>query len=274
MKLNLKRPLVFFDLETTGLSITKDRILELAILKVNENNTVEEKIWMVNPEMPIPAESTAIHHITDADVADKPTFKQIAHDVNTFIGNADMAGYNAIKFDIPFIAEEFLKADVDFKLNDKKFVDVQNIFHKMEPRNLSAAYKFYCHEEMQDAHTAMADTKATYEIFLAQLDKYHDVEYKDQYGNVSNPIVNDIDKLSAFTHQTKNVDLAGYVIFNNQNKEIFTFGKYKNKEVREIFKTEPQYYDWIIKSDFPEYTKKVFTKIFTDSRQQGNFKLF
>ncbi|MDL2227497.1 3'-5' exonuclease [Bacteroidales bacterium OttesenSCG-928-K03] len=274
MQINLKRPIVFFDLETTGLSITKDKIIELAMLKVNVDNSTKEKTWMINPEMPIPYESSVIHNITDEDVIDKPTFKQVAKEIAEFIGNADLAGFNAIKFDIPFLVEEFLKAGVDFKIRDRKFVDVQNIFHKMEPRNLSAAYKFYCDSEIVDAHRAMNDTKATYEIFLAQLERYENTEIKDKFGKNCTPVVNDIDKLSDFTHQTKSVDLAGYIIYNDNGQEIFTFGKHKNRPVREVFGFEPQYYDWIVKSDFPEYTKKVLTRIYTEMKQGDGFKLF
>ena len=274
MKLNLKHSLAFFDLETTGLSITEDRIVEVAIVKVNVNNTVEEKSWLINPEISIPAESTAIHKITNAMVANKPTFKEVAHEIYDFIGDSDLAGYNVIKFDIPFLAEEFTKAGLDFNVSKKKFVDVQNIFHKMEPRNLKAAYRFYCGNEMVDAHEALVDTKSTYEVFLAQLDHYKDVPYTAPNGSVSIPIVNDIDKLSEFTSQTRNVDLAGFIIYNNNNKATFNFGKYKGKDVNEVFNTEPQYYDWMMKGKFPEYTKKVLTRLYTDYKMQTNYRLF
>jgi len=274
MEINLKRPLVFFDLETTGLSITKDKIIELAMLKINVDNSIKEKTWLINPEMSIPRESQEIHHISDDDVKDKPTFKQVAKDIADFIGNADLAGFNVIKFDIPFLVEEFLKADVDFKVRDRNFVDVQNIFHKMEPRNLAAAYKFYCNSEIVDAHRAMNDTKATFDVFVAQLEKYQNTEYQDKYGKTYIPIVNDMEKLGEFTHQTKNVDLSGYIVYNDDGKEVFTFGKYKNRSVREELDFEPQYYDWIVKSDFPEYTKRVLTRIYTEMKQGDAFKLF
>ncbi|MDD4142385.1 MAG: 3'-5' exonuclease [Bacteroidales bacterium] len=274
MKINLERPIVFFDLETTGLSITQDRIIELAILKVNVDNSTEEKTWLINPGMKISLESQAIHGISDEDVKDKPLFKQVAKDIDNFIGNADLAGYNCIKFDIPFLAEEFLRANVDFKIGSRRFLDVQNIFHKMESRTLVGAYKFYCHKDLFDAHEAMADTRATYEVFLAQLEMYQGVEYRDLQGVVSCPIVNDIAKLSEFTHQTNNVDLAGYIVYSKTGEEVFSFGKYRNMSVRNVFEKEPQYYDWIIKSDFPEYTKKVLTKIITDSKNCKDYRLF
>lgn len=274
MKLNLKRPLVFFDLETTGLSITEDRIVEIALVKVNVNNTVEEKSWLINPEMHIPEDVSAIHKITDDMVKDKPTFKQLAHDIINFIGEADLAGYNIIKFDVPFLAEEITKAGIDFNIEKRKLVDVQNIFHKMEPRTLKAAYKFYCHDEMKGAHEALADTKATFDVFMAQLERYQDAEYEDHNGNISKPIVNDVEKLSAFTTQTNHVDLAGYVVYNSKHIPTFNFGKHKGKEVNEVFKIEPQYYDWMLKGKFPEHTKKVLTRLYTEYKMQTNYRLF
>ncbi|MGI6718468.1 MAG: exonuclease domain-containing protein [Bacteroidales bacterium] len=266
MKLNLNKPLAFFDLETTGLSITKDRIIEIAVLKINPDSTEEEKTWLINPGMPIPAQSTEIHKITDEDVKDKPLFKDVAAEINNFFGNSDLAGYNVIKFDIPFLVEEFTRAGIDFNVGNRKFLDVQNIFHAMEQRTLKAAYKFYCDKALEDAHEAMVDTRATYEVLLKQIERYDGVEYEDRYGNISYPIVNDIEKLSDFTYIQKNVDLAGFIVYNKAGEEVFSFGKHKNKSVKEVLKAEPQYYDWIMKSDFPEYTKRVLTKIYTDTK--------
>ncbi len=266
MKLNLTRPIAFFDLETTGLSITKDRIIEIAILKVNPDNTTEERTWLINPGMPIPAQSTEIHKITDEDVKDKPLFKDVANDISNFFGNSDLAGYNVIKFDIPFLVEEFTRVGLDFNVEKRKFIDVQNIFHAMEQRTLKAAYKFYCGEKLVDAHEAMADTRATYQVLLKQLERYDGVEYEDRNGNISYPIVNDMDKLSEFTYNNRNADLAGFIVYNNDGVEVFSFGKHKNKPVKDVLKAEPQYYDWIMKSDFPEYTKRVLTKIYTDTK--------
>ena len=274
MKLNLKRPLAFFDLETTGLSITEDRIVELAIVKITTNEQVEEKSWLINPEMPIPKETTHIHHITDEMVKDKPTFKMVAHEICDFFGDSDLAGYNIIKFDIPFLAEEFAKADVEFNIEKRKFIDVQNIFHKMEPRTLKAAYKFYCGHNMVNAHEALVDTKSTVDVFYAQLEKYDGAEYEDSDGNISYPIVNDITKLSDFSAQTNNVDLAGFIIYNKKDIPVFGFGKHKGKEVTEVFAAEPQYYDWMMKSKFPEYTKKILTKLYTEYKLNVAYRLF
>jgi len=261
MELKLTKPIVFFDLETTGLNITKDRIVEISIVKVNIDNTTEVKTRRLNPTIPIPPESTAIHGITDEDVKDCPTFAAVSKSLAKFIANCDLAGYNSNKFDIPLLAEEFYRANVDFDWKNRKFIDVQNIFHKMEQRTLAAAYKFYCKKDLTDAHSAEADTLATYEILKAQLDKYKDVEFVDRNGNKSFPVVNDVKSLSEFTSMNKNADLIGHIIFNDKNVEVFNFGKYKGKAVEEIFKKEPSYYDWMMKSDFPISTKKLITAI-------------
>lgn len=261
MKLNLQNPIAFFDLETTGINIITDRIVEICILKVLPNGTSQIKKDIINPTIPIPPSSSEIHGIWDKDVLDKPTFKQLAKQYYQFIENCDLAGFNSNKFDIPMLAEEFVRAGVEFDIKGRKFVDIQNIFHKMEPRNLAAAYKFYCDKDLENAHTAEADTVATYEILLAQIERYKDKEYKDKDGNVSIPIHNDIKKLSEFSFYNKNADLAGHIIFDKNNEEIFNFGKYKGMKVAEVFKKEPQYYDWMFKADFPEYTKKVITEI-------------
>jgi DNA polymerase-3 subunit epsilon len=248
MKLNLKNPLVFFDLETTGINIVSDRIVEISYLKVFPNGDEESKTRRINPEMPIPPESTAIHGITDEDVKDSPTFKSIAKSLATQIEGCDLAGYNSNRFDIPLLAEEFLRAGVDIDMMKRKFVDVQTIFHKKEQRTLSAALKFYCDKELENAHTAEADTKATYDILQAQLDRYPDLK-------------NDIAFLADFSAYGNNVDFSGKVVYNDKKQEMINFGKYKGRLVEDIFREDPGYYGWIMQGDFPLHTKKVFTTI-------------
>ncbi|WP_370860437.1 exonuclease domain-containing protein [Parabacteroides faecis] len=249
MQLNLRNPLVFFDLETTGINIVKDRIVEISFVKVHPNGKEECKTRRINPEMPIPPESTAIHGITDEDVKDCPTFKEIAKSLAAQIEGCDLAGYNSNRFDIPLLVEEFLRAGVDIDLNKRKFVDVQTIFHKMEQRTLSAAYKFYCDKSLENAHTAEADTMATYEVLKAQLDRYPD------------DLQNDIEFLSKYSSFTNNVDFAGRMVYNEDGKETINFGKYKGKLVEEVLKNDPGYYSWIMNGDFPLNTKKVLTEI-------------
>jgi len=261
MNIKLNKPIIFLDLEATGLSIGSDRIVEICLLKLNIDNTTETKTQRINPEMPIPAVVSQIHGIYDKDIADCQTFKQAAPELLRFIGNADFAGYNSNKYDIPLLAEEFLRADLDFDLDGRKLVDVQNIFHFMEPRNLSAAYKFYCNKPLVNAHSAEADVIATFEIFKAQIQRYEGVEVEDAKGNKLVPIVNDIPKLSELTSKSKNADLAGRIVFNENGIEVFAFGKHKDKSVVEVFKKEPSYYNWMMQGDFPLYTKKILTKI-------------
>lgn len=248
MELNLKNPIAFFDLETTGLNISKDRIVEIAILKVNVNGSEEKKCLRINPGMSIPKESSDIHGITDEDIKDAPVFKEVAKDIAKFIEGCDLGGYNSNRFDIPLLAEEFLRADVDIDMRKRKFVDVQTIFHKMEQRTLSAAYRFYCEKELVGAHGADADTMATYEILKSQLDRYSDLE-------------NDIASLSEFTTQVKNVDFAGFIALDKNGVEIFNFGKNKGKAVEKVLTEQPGYYAWIMNADFPLYTKKVLTEL-------------
>ncbi len=249
MKLNLKNPLVFFDVETTGINISRDRIIEISFLKVFPNGDEEVKSRRVNPEMPIPAESTAIHGITDEDVKDSPTFKQIARSLATHLEGCDLAGFNSNRFDVPMLAEEFLRADIDFDMAKRKFIDVQIIFHKKEPRTLEAAYKYYCDKELVDAHSAEADAKATYEVLKSQLDRYPD-------------LVNDVDELSRDYGSFKdNVDFAGRFVFDENGKEVFNFGKHKGKPVSQILQREPSYYAWMMDGDFPLNTKQVLTQI-------------
>lgn len=248
MQLNLRNPLVFFDLETTGTNPVTDRIVEICYLKVNPNGTEESKTLLVNPGMPIPAQATAIHGISDADVANCPTFKEVAKVLARDIEGCDLAGYNSNRFDIPLLAEEFLRADVDIDLSKRKFVDVQTIFHKMEQRTLSAAYKFYCDQDLQDAHSAEADTKATYEVLKSQLDRYPNLQ-------------NDVIFLSEFSAHNKNVDFAGRFIYDDKGTEVFNFGKYRGKPVTEVLRTDPGYYGWMMNGDFSLHTKKVLTNI-------------
>jgi len=261
MQLNLKNPIVFIDLETTGTDIVKDRIVEIAILKVHLDGTEEERVHRINPEMPISEEALRIHGITNEDVAGEPTFKEVARNLARFIEGCDLAGFNSNRFDIPVLAEEFLRTDVDIDLKKRKFVDVQAIFHKMEKRNLAAAYKFYCNKNLIDAHSALADTRATYEVLKAQLNMYNGVEYEDAHGSKSLPVVNSIEKLSDFSSYDRNVDFAGRIIYNDDGVEVFNFGKNKGLPVEKVLVEQPGYFGWIMNSDFPLYTKKVLTRI-------------
>jgi DNA polymerase-3 subunit epsilon len=272
MNLKLSRPIVFFDLETTGINFIHDRIVEFCLHRVNPDGT--EKTWtqLVNPLIPIPAEATGIHGITDEDVKDKPTFKALVHEVAQFIAGCDLAGYNSIRFDVPFIAEEFLRAETDFDLQGRRFVDILSIFHKMEPRTLGAAYKFYCNKNLDNAHSAEADTLATYEILKAQLDRYEHTPFTDKSGKEIFPVVNDMQQLHNFSFHSRFADLAGQIVFDDKNNEIFSFGKHKGKTVTEVFEKEPSYYDWMMKSDFPLYTKKVITAIKLRNFNKGSVK--
>jgi len=274
MELKLKRPIAFLDLETTGIKVATDRIVEISIVKIHPDGRKEVKTRRVNPEMPIPIETSEIHGIYDEDVKEEPTFKQMAKSLEEFLKNCDLAGYNSNKFDIPLLAEEFLRAGVDFDVENRDLVDVQNIFHKMEQRTLVAGYKFYCQKDLVNAHSAEADTFATFEIMEAMLDKYNGVEFTDKKGNVSKPIINDIKALSEFSTVNRNVDLIGHIVYNDQDEEIINFGKHKGRLVAEVFKTEPSYYDWMMRGQFPEYTKKVITKLKLKSASKGNMKLF
>ena len=261
MELNLTKPIVFLDLETTGINITNDRIVEISMLKIMPDGKQEVHTHRINPTVPIPPETTAIHGINDEDVKDAPTFAEMASNFAQFIGNADLAGYNAIKFDFPLLVEEFLRVDIDFDLRSRRLVDVQNIFHKMESRTLSAAYRFYCNESLENAHSAEADTVATYEILKAQLDRYAETEYTEKGGKKVYPIENNIRTLSEFSYYNQSADLVGQIIFNKDNAEMFNFGKHKGKTVEEVFRIEPAYYDWMMKADFPLSTKKLITAI-------------
>lgn len=248
MELKLNRPLCFFDLETTGIDVARDRIVEISIVKVYPNGNQESRTWLVNPTIPIPPQATAVHGISNEKVAQEPTFKELAPQIHAMIKDSDLAGYNSDRFDIPLLAEELLRAEVDFDMKNRVAVDVQTIFHKKEERTLSAAYRFYCNQTLDNAHSAEADTKATFEILKAQLDRYPDLP-------------NDVKALSEYTTRKKAVDFAGFIALDDKGREIFTFGKHKGALVEDVFEKEPGYFGWIQGADFPLYTKKVLTGI-------------
>lgn len=248
MKLSLKRPIAFLDLETTGINIAADRIVEISVLRINPDGREDWMSARVNPGMPIPPKATAIHGITDEDVASSPSFKEIARNLGIFLEGCDLAGYNAIKFDIPLLAEEFLRANIDFSFKKRRYIDVQVIFHKKEQRTLSAAYLFYCRKELEGAHGSKADTAATYEVLQSQLERYPDLG-------------NDVDKLAEFSTFGNSADFAGRIVFDENGVEIFNFGKHKGKSVEAVLAEEPSYYAWMMNGDFPLYTKKVLTEI-------------
>lgn len=246
--LKLERPIIFFDLETTGTNVTHDRIVEISYIKIYPDGTEEKKSRRLNPEMPIPAASTAIHHITDADVANEPTFRQVARSLLSIFDGCDIAGYNSNKFDVPVLMEEFSRCGINFDITGRRFIDVQNIFHKMEQRTLVAAYKFYCGGDLTDAHSALADTQATYEVLLGQLRKYDELE-------------NDVDFLAKFSNIGRNVDLAARIVLDDNDTPIFNFGKHKGKPVKEVLRREPSFYDWMMQGDFPKNTKDVLMQL-------------
>jgi DNA polymerase-3 subunit epsilon len=248
MNLKLHKPLAFFDLETTGVTVGADRIVEISILKLLPEGTKQTFTRRINPEIPIPEAASKVHGIYNADVANEPTFRQLAPEIVSFIGNADLAGYNSNKFDVPMLVDEFLRVEIQFDMKGRKLVDVQNIFHKMEQRTLSAAYKFYCNKEIVNAHSAEADILATYEVLMAQLEKYE-------------TLAKDVEGLHQFSSLNQNVDLAGRIVYNEKKEEVFNFGKHKGKTVKEVFEKEPSYYDWMLKGDFPLETKQVLTAL-------------
>ena len=257
MKLKLKRPIVFFDLETTGVDTSKDRIVEISLVKVMPDGEEIVRTRKLNPQMHIPESSTAIHGITDEDVKDCPTFAQVAKSLAEFLSGCDFGGFNSNRFDLPILVEEFMRAGVDVNFKRRKFIDVQNIFHKKEQRTLVAAYKFYCDKDLTDAHSAEADTMATYEVLQAQLDRYPDLEP-------------DVDSLAEYSARGETVDYAGRIVYDEKGVEVFAFGKYKGLSVTEIFSREPSYYDWMMKGDFPLYTKKVITELRFREKNQKN----
>ncbi len=254
MQLKLKRPIVFFDLETTGVDTSKDRIVEISLVKVMPDGEQLVKTRRINPEMPIPAEATAVHHITDEDVKDCPTFRQVAKSLAQWLEGCDFGGFNSNRFDLPVLVEEFLRAGVDVDFKRRKFIDVQNIFHKMEQRTLVAAYKFYCQKDLTEAHSAEADTLATYEVLKAQLDRYPELQ-------------NDVEALAEFSSRGEVADYAGRIGYNEKGEEVLLFGKYKGRTVEEVFRIEPGYYAWMMNGDFPLYTKKVITELYLRSKQ-------
>jgi DNA polymerase III subunit epsilon len=273
MELNLTKPIAFFDLETTGLNIVTDRIVEISIIKVMPNNSTVIKTQRFNPTIPISPYATNVHGIKDEDVKDCPTFASQAKIIANFLNDCDLSGYNSIKFDIPMLIEEFYRAGINFDIKNHSIIDVQNIFHKMEQRTLVAAYKFYCGKDLMNAHSAESDAMATYEVLKEQLNRYIDTTYTDKKGNVIKPIINDIKALSDFSYHTNNVDLAGKIIYDENNIEIFNFGKHKGKPVEEVFEKEPSYYDWMIKGEFPLSTKNVITAIKLRKFNKGDAKI-
>ena len=248
MRVKLDRPICFFDLETTGAKVGKDRIVEIAILRVDINNQESQKVWRINPEMDISFQATQVHGISNQMVEKEPNFAHYSNEIYQFIKGCDLAGFNAIKFDIPILVEELIRADIDFDFSRIRMIDSQVIYHKKEPRNLSAALKFYCNKNLENAHSALDDTIATYEVFKAQLDRYDDLEPN-------------MDFLSEYTKRNNNLDFAGKIRIDSDNDAIFAFGKYAGQKVRDVFKSDKGYYSWIMKGDFPEYTKKIFTKL-------------
>ena len=248
MNLKISKPICFFDLETTGVNVSLDRIVEISILKIFPNGNKESKTWLVNPGVPIPLEASNIHGITNDIVKNEPLFKMIASDIKSMIDNCDLAGFNSNKFDIPLLAEELLRSEIDFSLDNVATIDVQNIFHKMEQRTLSAAYQFYCGKSLDNAHSSKADTLATFEVLESQIEKYDDLE-------------NNVSFLSDFSKRGKNVDLAGFIKYNEDNIPCFSFGKHKGKTVDYVLENESGYFGWLLNADFPMYTKKVLTQI-------------
>lgn len=255
MQLNLKRPIIFFDLETTGTNVTHDRIVEISAIKIMPDGSEVVRTRRINPEMPIPAEATAVHHITDEMVASEPTFKQVAKSLAQFFTGCDIAGFNSNRFDLPMLDEEFSRAGVDFDFSRARLIDVQTIFHKKEQRTLVAAYRFYCNRDLTDAHAAEADTRATYEVLKAQLDRYSDLP-------------NDIQQLSDFSSQNNAVDLAGRLVYDEKGREVINFGKYKGRLAEEVLRRDSGYYGWILQGDFPSNTKRAFTRIYTRIARQ------
>ena len=254
MKLNLTRPLIFFDLETTGTNVLRDRIVEISLIKVFPDGREEHKSRRLTPEMHIPAEATAVHHITDEDVANEPTFRQIANSLAEIFADSDVAGYNSNKFDVPLLIEEFARVGVKFDMEGRRFIDVQNIFHKMEQRTLIDAYRFYCGKELNDAHSAHADTKATYEVLCGQLERYPDLE-------------NDVQALADFSRMNRSVDLSARIVLNDDNVEVFNFGKHKGRSVKDVFTREPSFYFWMMQGEFGKDTKDVITRLYAETQK-------
>lgn len=267
--MQLQKPLCIIDIESTGLTIGKDRIVQLAIIKITPDLMKQKKSWLINPEMPIPEEATQIHNIRNEDVKDAPTFRDVAHQIATFIGNADLAGYNSNRYDIPMLMEEFYKAGVEFSLDDRYLIDTQYIFNLMEPRNLAAAYSFYCGKKLEIAHNAEHDVEATYEILLAQIEKYKNTEVEIDNQKYK-PISTSIKEIGEFfKNRNKQLDLAGRIIKNEKNEAVFNFGKYKGQLVKEVFKKDTSYYHWMMKGDFSYDTKNVLTRLYLEFKNSS-----
>jgi DNA polymerase III subunit epsilon len=249
MTLKLNRPLAFIDLETTGLNLANDRIVEISILKMHPDQRKEVMTQRINPGIPISAESISIHHITNEDVANEPSFAKVAGTLNNFIANSDLSGYNIVKFDLPLLMEEFLRAEVDFSVEGRKVIDVMNIYKIMEKRDLASAYKFYCNKEIENQHSAEADIIATQEVLMAQIEKYAELSAN-------------VDQLYEFTGKPLDsmVDMASRIVLNSKKEPVFNFGKYKDKTLYEVFEKDPSYYHWMLRGDFPLYTKKKMTE--------------
>ncbi|SMG37865.1 DNA polymerase-3 subunit epsilon [Marivirga sericea] len=260
MFLKLKNPLVIFDLETTGTNVVQDRIVEYSFVKVMPDGDIIKNTERINPERPIPVETSLIHGIYDKDVKDKPAFKSVAKELSAFLHGCDLAGFNILKFDVPVLVEEFLRADVDFDISKRKLLDAQKIFHMMEKRTLTAAYKFYCDKDLVDAHSAEADTLATLEVLDAQIKRYEGESLKDLKGKTIGTIENNVETLHLITNDNM-VDLAGRFVFNDDGIEVFNFGKHKGQAVENVLKKESGYYDWMMKGDFPMDTKRKLTEI-------------
>jgi DNA polymerase-3 subunit epsilon len=260
MKLNLRNPVCFFDIESTGTNVTHDRIIEIAMIKVMPNGEILRKANLLNPTIPIPPESVVFHGITDEDVKDKPTFKEVARDYARFLEGADLSGFSILKMDVPMLVEEFIRAGVEFDYQKKKIIDTQKIFHLMEKRTLAAAYRFYMQKDLDDSHTAEADTEAAMQVLLAQLEKYEGRDVTDSSGKKVGEIRNDMEVLGRLISADM-VDLAGRMILNDKGEEIFNFGKHKGKKVTQVLKDEPAYYDWMMNGDFPQDTKRKLTEI-------------
>ncbi|CAI8342793.1 MAG: 3'-5' exonuclease [Flavobacteriales bacterium] len=248
MKIKLNRPICFFDLETTGGNVGKDRIVEIAILRVDVDKKESKRVWRVNPEMEISFQAIEVHGITNEMIENEPNFAHYSNEIYQFLKGCDLAGFNSIRFDIPILVEELIRANVEFDFTQIRMIDSQVIYHKKEPRNLSAALQFYCNKELKNAHSAMDDTIATYEVFKAQIEKYDDLE-------------SDMDFLNKYSNRYNNLDFAGKIRIDNDDDAIFAFGKYTGQKVVEVFRKDKGYYSWIMKGDFPEYTKKIFTKL-------------
>ena len=275
MKLNLKKPVVFFDLETTGTNVASDRIVEIAMVKIMPDGSINSKPeqpgkdnrFLINPEMPIPFESSLVHGIYDEDVKDAPTFKEVAPKLAKYLFGCDLGGFNAIRFDIPLLAEEFLRVGIGFDVEGRNLLDAQVVFHLMEQRTLKAAYKFYCDKSLDDAHEALPDAMASFEVFRAQIERYQGVEAKDAKGNDLRPIVNDMDEMHLFCQRHKHADLLGRFVYNDADEIVFNFGKFKGEPVADVLKKEPGYYGWMKNGDFPLYTKKVLDEIYASTKK-------